>query len=58
MPGGGKEGRPLKMRLDIWDTVGNERITRSSYTYKCTDAFVVVYSVVSLSSFRSVDMYM
>ena len=26
VPDGGKDGRPLKMKLDIWDTSGTERM--------------------------------
>ena len=59
VPGGGKDGRPLKMKLDIWDTAGTESaqaIARNFYTG--SHAVIVVYSVISQNSFKSVDQHM
>ena len=59
VPGGGKDGRPLKMKLDIWDTAGTESaqaIARNFYSG--SHAVIVVYSVDSPNTFKSVDFHM
>ena len=59
VPGGGKDGRPLKIKLDIWDTAGSEAskaITRNFYPG--SHAVIVVYSVDYLGSFYALDNHM
>ena len=52
-PRGGEDGKPLKIRLDIWDTAGSETnldIYRNFYTG--SHAVIVVYAVDCYSSFK------
>ena len=59
VPGGGKEGRPLKMKLDIWDTAGSDSMQALARNfYAGSHAVIVVYSVDSPMSFKSVDQHM
>ena len=59
MPGGGKDGRPLKISLDIWDMYGLESLSSfASNLYAGSQAVIVVYSVRYPSSYRSIDEHM
>ena len=59
VPGGGKDGRPLKMKLDIWDTAGQEsQQALARNFYSGSHAVIIVYSVVSPYTFKSVDNHM
>ncbi len=52
MPGGGKDGRPLKIRLVIRDTNGLESM---HWFYANSHAVIVVYRVDNPNTFRSID---
>ncbi len=56
MHGGGKDGRPQKIRLDIWDTCGVESMQGlARQFYPGSHAVIVVYSVNRGDSFKSID---
>ena len=49
---------PKKIKLDIWDTAGDPAL--ASYTqnfFHGADAMIIVYSIDSPSSFKSVSNY-
>lgn len=55
VPNGGKDGRPKKIRLDIWDTAGDDSMKNiMKMFYNGASAVIIVYSITSPSSFSSV----
>ena len=59
VPGGGKDGKPLKIKLNIWDTNGVEEITPlTSFFLRGSHAIIVVYSVHNPSSYKSINYHL
>ena len=55
VPNGGKNGRPSKIKLDIWDTAGDDSLKNiMKMFYQGASAVIIVYSVSSPSSFSSI----
>lgn len=58
VPGGGKNNLPKQIRLDIWDTCGQESLRTMTQThYHGSHAVLIVYGVDSPESFKSVDSF-
>ena len=56
VPGGGVDGKPPKMRLDIWDTAGQEsQQALARNFYSGSHAVIIVYGVDSPQTFKSVE---
>ena len=58
VPGGGKNGKPAKIRLDIWDTAGEaaqQAITQNFY--QGSYAVIICYAIDMPSTFKSVSNY-
>ena len=59
IPGGGENGIPEKMQLDIWDTAGMEEqraLTRNFYSG--AHAAIIMYQINNGNTFKSVDEHM
>ena len=55
--GGGKNGIPAKIKLDIWDTPGNEALRFMFKNFlNGSHAVIFVYDVTSSVSFRDLDL--
>ena len=55
----GKEEVPKKLKLDIWDTAGDDNMRNVMKTfYQNAAAVIIVYSVTSLNSFKSVSEHL
>ena len=56
VPGGGVNGIPKQIKLDIWDTAGQEQFKSMVRNfYQGSHAVLIVYGVNSSSSFKSID---
>ena len=59
IPNGGQNGRPAKIKLDIWDTAGDDSMRNIMKTfYNGAAAVIIVYSVTSPTSFKSVEQHL
>ena len=59
MPGGGVNGIPKQIKLDIWDTAGQEQFKSMVRNfYQGSHAVLIVYGVNSSSSFKSIDTHL
>ena len=53
VPGGGINDIPRRMKLDIWDTTGNEQMANIVKPFFAgAHAVIFVYSIESLASFK------
>ena len=58
VPGGGQNGKPAKIKLDIWDTAGEaaqQAITQNFY--QGSYAVIVIYAIDMPTTFKSVSNY-
>ena len=60
MPGGGNNNIPSQIKLDIWDTTGQEQYANLVKSfYAGTHAVIFVYSIESMASFKELyDVHM
>ena len=56
MPDGGVNGRPKQIKLYIPDQTGREEF-KLTWKYQGVHAFIVIYSVTSRDSFKSVNQH-
>ena len=53
VPGGGQNGKPAQIRLDLWDTAGGELYLDHNKVFFCrAHAVVFVYSINNARSFK------
>lgn len=58
VPDGGKNGIPSKMKLDVWDTAGQEEFAAMTRNYYAgSHAVAIVYAIDKITTFKSVDNY-
>ena len=58
VPGGGQNGRPAKIKLDIWDTAGEAAQQAMNKNFlNGSHAIIIVYAIDLPSTFKSVSNY-